>query len=199
MVFVLILIRCGAKILKGWYGCTVPDESSFVDVYVEYSSGSIDHSFAIPDEHRSTGYITRVGKSQKELIVVDSSCPVAEVVSTLGHYIQFVLNDINAPASVSMEQLQRLLDNFSYVCGNLLLDIECDEESVLNSVFVKANLACSNPIEIPYYSSGNDPICYFCGTEDDIVQKTDFLPGCTACCTAGKKLVSKRKHYTPKS
>ena len=82
-------------------------------------------------------------------------------------------------------ELERLLDNFSYVCGNLLLDIECDEESVLNSVFVKANLACSNPIEIPYYSSGKDPICYFCGTEDDIVQKTDFLPGCTACCTSG--------------
>ena len=52
MVFVLILIRCGAKILKGWYGCTAPDESSFVDVCVEYSSGSIDHSFAIPDEYR---------------------------------------------------------------------------------------------------------------------------------------------------
>ena len=51
MVFVLILIRCGAKILKGWYGCTVPDEISFVDVYVEYSSGSIDHS-SIPDEYR---------------------------------------------------------------------------------------------------------------------------------------------------
>ena len=151
MVFVLILIRCGAKILKGWYGCTVPDESSFVDVYVEYSSGSIDHSFAIPDEHRSTGYITRVGKSQKESIVVDSSCPVAEVVSTLGHYIQFVLNDINAPASVSMEQLQhhpvnafsvlmessrlqnRLPQKYPVVRPNRLLDLKNDLIDFLQS------------------------------------------------------------------
>ena len=37
---------------------------------------------------------------------------------------------------------------------------------------MKANLACSNPIEISYYSSGNDAIYYFYGTEDDIVSPT---------------------------
>ena len=40
-------------------------------------------------------------------------------------------------------------------------DVECDDYSVLDVIHTKTNLSCNSPIEIPYYSAGNTPICFF--------------------------------------
>ena len=39
MVFVILQICCAARVLKLWYGCSVPDTSSVADVYINYNSG----------------------------------------------------------------------------------------------------------------------------------------------------------------
>ena len=56
------------------------------------------------------------------------------------------------------EELEQLVEDLDYTCGSIFADIEADEDSVLNSVFVKANLTCNSRIEIPYYTAGNHPL-----------------------------------------
>ena len=58
------------------------------------------------------------------------------------------------------EGLEKAIENLEYTCGSTFADIECDDNSVLRAVFVKANLTCNTPTEIPYYSVGNTLICY---------------------------------------
>ena len=48
----------------------------------------------------------------------------------------------------------KAIENLEYTCGSTFADIECDDHSVLRSVFVKANLTCNTPTEIPYYTAG---------------------------------------------
>ena len=59
-------------------------------------------------------------------------------------------------------------------------------------VFVKANLTCRTEIEIPFYSSCNDPICIYCGCDDkgNLVEEEGKYPICNACVT--KKTSSER-------
>ena len=47
------------KVLKTWYGCTVPDGSSFSDVYVDFSSGNLDQDLSC-DTPIKTPYYTPV-------------------------------------------------------------------------------------------------------------------------------------------
>ena len=39
MVFVILQIRCAARVLKLWYSCSVSDTSSIADVYTNYNLG----------------------------------------------------------------------------------------------------------------------------------------------------------------
>ena len=59
-------------------------------------------------------------------------------------------------------------------------------------VFAKANLTCNSPTEIPYYGTGNDPICYHCGTENSLRDDSTNYPVCEACLLEKKDLVTKR-------
>ena len=78
-------------------------------------------------------------------------------------------------------ELENILENISYVCGSTFSEIERDEESVLNEVYVKANVMCNCPIEIPYFSAWYEPICYFCGSENGLEDQCDCYPFCIAC------------------
>lgn len=88
------------------------------------------------------------------------------------------------------EKLEQLVEDLDYTCGSIFANIEADEDSVLNSVYVKANLTCNSPIEIPYYTAGNDPICYHCGHENELQQNEKDHPVCLSCLNAGKKPAS---------
>lgn len=74
------------------------------------------------------------------------------------------------------EELEREIDVLEYTCGSTFADIECDDESVLTSVFVKANLTCNTPTEIPYYTAGNTPICYYCGSDRELQEEQQKYP-----------------------
>ena len=90
------------------------------------------------------------------------------------------------------EELECLIEDLDYTCGSIFADIEPEEDSVLNSILVKANLSCNSPIEVPYYTAGNDPICYYCGSESELCDKPTDYSICSSCTSCGKKLVSRR-------
>ena len=47
-------------------------------------------------------------------------------------------------------------------------DIDHEENCVLQKVFTRANLSCNSNIEIPYYSTTHEPLCIYCGAEEDL-------------------------------
>ena len=64
--------------------------------------------------------------------------------------------------------LKRVLNDFQYVCGTILQDIQSDERNsdlkVIEKVFCRENIACANLIEFPYYSCRiYRTICIYCG------------------------------------
>ena len=78
------------------------------------------------------------------------------------------------------EELEILVENIEYSCGSVFTDIEGEEDSIQRSVFVKGNLTFNAPIEIPYFTTGYTPICYYCG-DDDGLQKGLKYPVCLSC------------------
>ena len=58
-------------------------------------------------------------------------------------------------------ELEDILLEVLYVCGDSLTEVEYDEDSVLNVIHLKTNLSCNSPIESPYYSAGNTPYAFF--------------------------------------
>ena len=70
------------------------------------------------------------------------------------------------------------------MCG--LAEVEYDDDSVLNA-HLKTNLSCNSPIEIPYHSAGNTPICFFCGSEEDFKDQTEGYPICITCYSGSKR------------
>ena len=53
MVFTVLRIVSGAKTLKPWFGCTVSDTATFLDVFSEFSSGNLDKGRPLPDEYNT--------------------------------------------------------------------------------------------------------------------------------------------------
>ena len=94
------------------------------------------------------------------------------------------------------EQLKSKLEMALYTCGSSLQDLSLDgfEDPVMSRTFVCVNLSCSEPVEIPYYTSGSFlDVCIQCGTSDDqATDETDIYPTC-ASCLAEKPKIYKRK------
>ena len=51
MVFVILRMISEPKILKKWFGCSVVDTASFLDVCSELSVGNLDKGCPLPDEY----------------------------------------------------------------------------------------------------------------------------------------------------
>ena len=61
--------------------------------------------------------------------------------------------------------LKAKLEMAIYTCGSSLQDLCGAEDPVLSRIFVRANLSCADPVEIPYYSSeAFRDACIHCGT-----------------------------------
>ena len=71
---------------------------------------------------------------------------------------------------LDIEQLKSKLEMALYTCGSSLQDLSVDGcDPVMSKIFVRANVSCSDPVEIPYYSSGSFlDVCIQCGTSDDL-------------------------------
>lgn len=126
MVFVIVQIRSAAIVLKPWYGCTVPDGVSIADVYASFSSGQLDKSLPIPEEYQASAIIdVKVGKSRNDIMIsVSLDCPVAEVVRSLGQYMDFsvsgaVQNTETMPLSRPIRDAATVLMQSSRTCNAL--------------------------------------------------------------------------------
>ena len=81
MVFVILQITCSSRVLKPWYGCSIPDSRSLIDVYVDYNSGNLDNDQPIWEEYRNVSAVAYVGGNRTDMIWVDCSCQIGEGVS----------------------------------------------------------------------------------------------------------------------
>ena len=90
--------------------------------------------------------------------------------------------------TVQHNQLMATLEGMSFSCGAPLEDLDLPDG--LPVVFVK-ELSCSDPMEKLHYSVGHEAICYYCGTEQEIIEEeTDvYYPACCAC--SGREKVKK--------
>ena len=84
-------MRCGATILKPWYGCSVPDSSTVADVFIEFSSGRLDQTLPIPDDYQGS-FDAKAGRSRTDMIPVNCQCSIGEVVNSLGQYIDLAVS-----------------------------------------------------------------------------------------------------------
>ena len=57
----------GAKILKEWYAYGVPETTTLIDVYLEFSLGFLDNSFPLADEYRTS---VELGGEHRQNVVV---------------------------------------------------------------------------------------------------------------------------------
>ena len=94
-------------------------------------------------------------------------------------------------------KLNRFNQEFVYSCGTVPQDIvlyDVQYSNIIANVFVKANLTRCSPIEIPFYSSCNDPICFYCGCEEEnSLEKDDAkYPICKICISKKLLPVDKR-------
>ena len=86
-----------------------------------------------------------------------------------------------------MERLKRVIDGVQYSCGSVLKDIDCSsrDQELTGKVYIRANLTCSDKVEVPFYLCGvHDPICIHCGVEDDLISRKlakPVYPTCSTC------------------
>ena len=94
-------------------------------------------------------------------------------------------------------RLEKILEEVQYSCGSSLQDIEHDDSSILCRF--KTNLLCSSPMEIPYYGTYHEPLCFYCGSSDVADNEEDLqdkYPICKSCLDE-KPAVFKRKRKAP--
>ena len=93
MVLVVLRIREGAKVLKPWYACAIPETATLTEVYLEFSSGLLDNSSPLPQEYRTTSVEATIGRSSSNVDTnISCSIKVGDAVSLLGNYIEYVVS-----------------------------------------------------------------------------------------------------------
>ena len=91
--------------------------------------------------------------------------------------------------------IEALVETVTYSCGANIRNIDVEDEGergILLKVFVRQNLLCNTMIELPYYTSGYDHICIYCGNDDNLVVGDGVYPLCTKC-KRSKKVAKKRR------
>ncbi|XP_072045612.1 LOW QUALITY PROTEIN: uncharacterized protein [Amphiura filiformis] len=86
------------------------------------------------------------------------------------------------------QKLERALDGVTYSCGTCFQNVSTDDDdSIFNAVYVNDKLTCDLPIEARDYVTFDDPLCYYCGSEDDLITGNSNYPLCNECNDAGKQ------------
>ena len=92
MVFLVVQIRSGPKVLKPWYGCVINESCTLCDVFTEFSGGRLDGSLPIPAEYSGTAVEAFVGAKRTELTRVSCECTVGEAITALGQYVEYTVS-----------------------------------------------------------------------------------------------------------
>ena len=103
-------------------------------------------------------------------------------------------------------QVERILEDVYFTCCSSLQDIDSShgvgsttDSQLLSKVFVRANLTCNDPVEIPFYSSESFPdVCVHCACVGDLVENQDVYPTCNYCFRECSKIYRrKRPQFQP--
>ena len=90
MVFTVSQIVCGPKVLKKWYGCQIPDISTFVDAFSEFASGNIDKGLPLDPEFNTVCTKISVSRNSSDTgVEVQPHLAISDVTNALGIFIQF--------------------------------------------------------------------------------------------------------------
>ena len=76
------------------------------------------------------------------------------------------------------EDLQGILEDYSFTCGAPLQDLELPGRLV--NVYSR-DLACFEPIEKLYYTAKYDPICVYCAEPAESSPNSEHYPQCQDC------------------
>ena len=94
--------------------------------------------------------------------------------------------------NTSLFMLYRTIEGLLYTCGSTLKGVQVVTQSrtelpvVKEKVYVRENIACSDPVEIPYYSSEKfQSICTHCECECDVDIEGQY-PLCEYCRDQGQ-------------
>ncbi|XP_033762815.1 uncharacterized protein LOC117344244 [Pecten maximus] len=98
--------------------------------------------------------------------------------------------------------LTRLLSMYHYSCGSILQELQPEDASkaprinaLLTKVYVRSNITCDTPIEVPYFSSKCfPPVCFHCGSDTDLVIKESQYPMCKICDTRDKQALKRKRN-----
>ena len=91
---------------------------------------------------------------------------------------------------MEISQLDRPLEGVHYTCSMVLGDYVEDsgsgpEPEILSKIFVRQDLRCSMPVEIPHYSSAAFPlVCCYCTPGQNLATgeaARDIYPTCKDC------------------
>ena len=99
-------------------------------------------------------------------------------------------------------EVDRELELLSYTCGSSFEDLDENDEarSILTGVVhVRANLTYKSPIELAYYITQTDPICFHCGLEENLITTAEYYPVCATCILQKDKVKRRsRSSFKPK-
>jgi hypothetical protein len=104
-----------------------------------------------------------------------------------------------------LQDLDAALEDMSYTCGSSFNDyVEGDQtDNILKKVFVREDLQCRSPIEVPYYACGSFAlICSYCATGDDLVSgeaAVGIYSMCSECFKSKPKLLKRKRKIFDKS
>ena len=132
VVFVVTQIRSGIKILKKWFGCSVSDQCTFLDMYGSMADGSLDGTnISISSDYNTAVCYIRVGRSASgDFIDLQPDLVIGEVTKSLGIYVEFVVEKtkesepLSTTPSLQSDVFHMMMQNAS----NRLALPEIDEE-----------------------------------------------------------------------
>lgn len=101
--------------------------------------------------------------------------------------------------------LKRTLEDILYSCGSSLKEVspliqprdDTTCKSLFERIFVRENLDCQSPVEVPYFSSeAFEDVCVHCAcnsTQTELTHPNGAYPICVECMEEGKEKILKRK------
>ena len=114
MVYIICQIRTQLRVLKNWYGCSVAEQVTHIDLYNQYASWQLDNSEAIPTEFATSRVSCSLGQNKREMVMVSPDVAVGEGVSTLGRFVGFGVEEQEYAAWVRHSVIQSST-NFLYL------------------------------------------------------------------------------------
>ena len=178
-------------ILNYWFGCKYNNTNNLLELYNDFSSGAIDKGAPIAQSARICAL---AGRSKTGLTKCDPTAGIGDIVSFLAHtlFLNQMLRLRLKKHKPRLRLMPSTLSDLSYQCGFTLQEVETEEGHILKSVFVRKNLTCEVNMELTYYSAGFDPVCFYCGGEDNLQTPEDKYSVCDMRLSGKKTFVQKR-------